>query len=82
MAEKTYFSVKKCLLYLVQSGKVTELLLYFSSTFFIINKLVSITTCPQHDQAYLILTYTGYAITRNIQTQIKNRICQRECGCI
>ena len=65
---------------LVQSGKVTELLLSFSSTFFIINKLVLITTCPQHDQAYLILTYTAYAITKNIQTQIKNRICQRECG--
>jgi len=40
---------------LVQSDKVTELLLYFSSTFFIINKLVLITTCPLHDQAYLIL---------------------------
>jgi len=34
---------------LVQSGKVTELLLYFSPTFFITNKLDLITTCPQHD---------------------------------
>lgn len=54
---------------LVQSGKVTELLLYFSFTFFIINKLVLITTCPQHDPSIPhFVTYTVYAITRNIQT--------------
>ena len=51
---------------LVQSGKVTELLLYFSSIFVIINKLVLITTfqsmikhtlycdlhCAHHNQEY------------------------------
>lgn len=53
--KKLIFLLKMYFVALLQSGKVTESLLYFSSTFFIINKLVLITTCPVHYQAYTIL---------------------------